>query len=100
MSVLNPGTGKRHTFSHNAWLQAPDALSARIEDPTGGKQEQDPLAEAPLAAVVPAPAPAAAPPPPPPTQRDAFDDDETSSRIGGSDLFDDHSIRSGVVIGP
>jgi len=99
VSVLNPGTGKRHTFSHNAWLLGPDALTVHIKDTTGGKQEQDPLPDprAAAAAAAPAAAPAA---PSPPKPRDAFDDDETSSRLGGTDLFDEYSIRSGNVIDP
>ncbi len=41
VAVVNPGTGKRHTFKHNAWLVGPDKLSARLEDKTGGEAVQD-----------------------------------------------------------
>jgi hypothetical protein len=34
--LLNPGTGRSHTFNYNAWLFGPDNLSVRLEDATGG----------------------------------------------------------------
>ena len=103
MAVLNPGTGKRYSFKHNAWLLGPDSLSARIEDLTGGEAVQDPLPAAPIAAA------AVIAPPPPAVQPESpgsfapskgFDDDDLSSKVGASDMFDNLSIRSGRDLKP
>ncbi|GAX73262.1 hypothetical protein CEUSTIGMA_g716.t1, partial [Chlamydomonas eustigma] len=49
--LLNPGTGRSHTFSHNAWLMGPDNLSVRLEDPSGGMVVQPPLGTEPIVPV-------------------------------------------------
>ena len=89
--MLNPGTGKRYSFKHNAWLLGPDSLSARIEDLTGGEVVQAPLPTALVAA-------AAVVAPSSPSK--GFDDDDLSSKVGGSDMFDNLSIRSGRDLKP